>query len=231
MEVSPIYSLTLISPAEFSVHEIAVACEAADKKLQNELRLTEDKSRLLKAIEELELDPSVKFLRRVGQADLVAKTKAEKTEIIESSKGINGLYSVNWEELHQVVQITFVEQVVERTAHLGVYHARVLRILKAKGHLLDHDIGQMSLLPPRDTRAVINQLIKEGLITHVQVPTSQNKQTIAAGASQLMYGLNQAAARKVVCKRIMQAIVNLCMRHYELGRIMQVTREFNTLYF
>lgn len=33
----------------------------------------------------------------------------------------------------------------------------------------------MCLLPPRDTRAVINQLIKEGYVDHIPVPMNATK--------------------------------------------------------
>jgi hypothetical protein len=63
-----------------------------------------------------------------------------------------------------------MESVVELTHNLGPFHARVLRILRMKGFLGENAIQQMCLLPPRDTRAVINQLLSQGYIRHLEVP-------------------------------------------------------------
>jgi hypothetical protein len=48
------------------------------------------------------------------------------------------------------------ENIVEQTKGFGVYHTRVMRILKMKGYLTEPDISSMSLLPPRDARSVLN---------------------------------------------------------------------------
>ena len=70
--------------------------------------------------------------------------------------------------------MTLVENIVESTNHLGSYHTRVMKILKTKGYLNEQDLSSMCLLPPRDTRAVANQLIKEGYISSITVPLSVN---------------------------------------------------------
>ena len=94
----------------------------------------------------------------------------------------------------------------------------------------------MCLLPPRDIRAIVNKLIKEGYVDYVQVPlqsASANKAnaTLGQGPSQLMYGVKHQKMRQILSTKIMQTILNLSMRYGELGRLTQITRDFNTLYY
>mgnify|MGYP002396378832 CR=1 FL=1 len=77
-------------------------------------------------------------------------------------KKYGDMYSINWGEIYNVVQVTLLESIIEST--LGPYHTRVVRILKMKGYINEQDLQQMCLLPPRDTRAVVNALIKDGFI-------------------------------------------------------------------
>jgi len=42
-------------------------------------------------------------------------------------------YMVNWKPILKAVQATFIESLIESS--MGVYHTRVLRILKTKGFL------------------------------------------------------------------------------------------------
>jgi ribosomal protein S8 len=53
-------------------------------------------------------------------------------------------------------------KVVEET--MSKYHARVLRVLKAKGFLEEKDIIQFCLLEVKQSRVLINQLMTEGFI-------------------------------------------------------------------
>jgi hypothetical protein len=129
-----------------------------------------------------------------------------------------------------------MENIVDQTSRLGQYHVRVLRILKFKGFLNEADISQMSLLPPADTRAIINQLVKEDFVDHhevpVQAPGAKSFQgSVADGPTQTMFGVNHVKMRRVMKFRIMQTILNLCERYGELGRVVEITKEFNTLYF
>lgn len=85
-------------------------------------------------------------------------------------KKFGDLYSINWENLQTIVQNTLMESIAEST--LGPYHARIIRIFKMKGYLNEVDLTSMCLLPPRDARAALNALIKEGYVQHYQVPVT-----------------------------------------------------------
>lgn len=103
-----------------------------------------------------------------------------------------------------------------------------------KGHLNETDIGQLSLLPPRDTRAVINTLLKLGYVENVIVPMSgagQKSGNLASGPTQMMYGTNYKKVQGLLSTKILHTIVNLASRYDELGRVIQITRDLNTLYF
>lgn len=76
-------------------------------------------------------------------------------------------YQINWDEIYEELRATLLENIVEQTSGLGPYHTRIMRILRAKGYLNEYDIQSMCLLPPRDTRAVLNQLIKHGYIQYM----------------------------------------------------------------
>ena len=67
---------------------------------------------------------------------------------------------------------------------MSKYHSRVLRLLKIKGYLEEKDIIQMCLMPVKETRALVNQLMSEGFIQFVVVFL------LVLGKVHL-YGLNQ----------------------------------------
>ena len=169
----------------------------------------------------------------MGVSDNMENTLSQKKQQHNGDKRYFSIYSVNWEEIYQAAQNTLCENIIEQTANLGTYHTRVLRILKTKGYLNETDIGQMSLLPPRDTRAVLNTLMKLGYVNDVHVPLSANSKpgTLTTGPTQFMYGTDFKQVRKILSVKVLQAIVNLTMRYGELGRVLQITRDFNTLYF
>ena len=115
------------------------------------------------------------------------------------------MYSINWEEIYQAAQNTLAENIIEQTANLGTYHTRVLRILKKKGYLNESDLAQMSLLPPRDTRAVLNTLIKLGYVNHVPVPLTNSSKpgTLTTGPTQLMYGADYKQMKKILSVKVL----------------------------
>jgi len=129
--------------------------------------------------------------------------------------------------------MTLVENIVLSQHQMGPYHTRVLRILKINGYLTEKQIQDMCLLPARDTRAIINKLIQEGLVNTLHVPQAGGSRSGAAGAggpTQLMYGMSQPKVTNLYASKIMHAILNLTTRFGELGSLTQITREFNTLY-
>lgn len=79
---------------KFGVSDIKVACEAAKLKPKQDQEADEW---LAKQIQTLEQDPSVKFLKKIGQAD--------------DKKG--SLYQVNWQAILEVARNTFVENLIE----------------------------------------------------------------------------------------------------------------------
>ena len=101
-----------------------------------------------------------------------------------------GLYSVNWQGLFEVVQSTLMENIVENTSYMGKYHCRVLRILKEKGYLADQTLSQMSMLPGKDIKAILNTLLKEGMISYTKVPTTTPSKSgnLPSGPTTMMYG-------------------------------------------
>ena len=141
----------------------------------------------------------------MGVSDSFENTLGAKQAPVATDKKHHSLYSVNWDEIYQAAQNTFIENIVEQTANMGTYHTRVLRILKAKGYLNETDIAQMSLLPPRDTRAVLNQLIKLGYVNHVSVPLTTNSKigTLTSGPTQLMYGSDYHQMRKNLSVKVL----------------------------
>lgn len=88
-----------------------------------------------------------------------------------SSKAADGAsqvtYCVNWKELLQASQNSFAESVIENTSGFGIYHVRVLRILRKKKFLSEYDIKGNCLLPPKDVRAIINKLMSAGYLKHI----------------------------------------------------------------
>ena len=56
---------------------------------------------------------------------------------------------------------------------MSKYHSRVLRLLKIKGYLEEKDIIQMCLMPVKETRALVNQLMSEGFIQFQEVIIKQ----------------------------------------------------------
>ena len=66
------------------------------------------------------------------------------------------LYAVNWDHLKAAAQTSLIDNIVENTTGLGIYHTRVLRIMRKKGFMSETDLKVESLLPARDCRAVIN---------------------------------------------------------------------------
>jgi hypothetical protein len=100
--------------------EVGVACEAKQIKLGSKEDREEN---LLNIIEELTNDPGVNFIKRIGPSEK------------RSDKMTSCLYSVNWEDILKNAQNSLVENIVEQTSSLGMYHCRVLRILKTKGFL------------------------------------------------------------------------------------------------
>ena len=62
-------------------------------------------------------------------------------------------------------------QAIEET--MSKYHSRVLRLLKIKGYLEEKDIIQMCLMPVKETRALVNQLMSEGFIQFQEVIIKQ----------------------------------------------------------
>ena len=81
----------------------------------------------------------------------------------------------------------------------------------------------MCLLPPRDTRAILNQLMKFGYIEYLSVPlstkTATNSKAPNSGPQQMMYGVDYKKLKKIMAEKIMQTITNICVRHNELGRV------------
>ena len=63
------------------------------------------------------------------------------------------------EQIEKMATNNYFENLVENSPGLSQYHSRVLRILKRKGYLTEEEIKNYSLLPIRDARAVINQLL------------------------------------------------------------------------
>ena len=129
---------------------------------------------------------------------------------------------------------------MERMQGMGPYHVRVLRILKFKGYLTEPQIKQLSLLPQKDTSAVLNQLIHMGYINHVQVEQPKSKQrgsTLSSVAQssnqiqQLMYSVNKTQIRQDIACRVAGAILNILSRDGELGSMVEITREFNWVVF
>ena len=139
----------------------------------------------------------MKFLKKVGTYD-GDKTLTEKKQ--------NSVYSVNWDKIFKTAQETLAENIIESTADLGVYHTRVLRILKTKGYLNETDLSSMCLLPPRDTRAVVNTLIKLGFIKNLTVPlntANQKAGTLVTGPIMMMYGVNYTQMQKLLSTKIL----------------------------
>jgi len=72
---------SFINVGKFSFKEISVACES--------MSMIQSEAQLLSCIDDLLTDPGVRFLKKVGQN--------EKTD------KLNGIYSVNWEDIFRVV--------------------------------------------------------------------------------------------------------------------------------
>ena len=133
---------------KFTQEKILMACKSEGLKIEEKKDKKEDK---LEAI--------------LGRLSTNAQVFLDRTLIGEQYH-----YQVNWDHLFEKLQAQIMESIIESTSGLGPYHTRVIRILKSKGYLNETDIQKMCLLPPRDTRAIINQLMKFGYVEYLSVP-------------------------------------------------------------
>jgi len=93
------------------------------------------------------------YVTRLSQ--VLERLVVNKVQFLKVSASAEA-YSVNWREIFKVAQESMMESTVSLTHNFGPYHTRVLRILKKQGYLSELQVQQMCLLPPRDTRAVLN---------------------------------------------------------------------------
>ena len=135
------------------------------------------------------------------------------------------LYAVNWDHLKVVARASLLDNIVENTTGLGMYHTRMLRILRKKGFTSETDLKVNSLLPARDCRAVINQLSAHCFLQRLSIPISGTSQSMT------VYQADERRIRQYFRKRIAQSIINVLARHGKLGKMSGLTREFNVLHF
>ncbi|CDW83434.1 UNKNOWN [Stylonychia lemnae] len=132
------------------------------------------------------------------------------------------VYTVNWRHIFENFKIQLLYQIVEET--MSKYHARVLRILSMKGFLEEKDITQMCLLPLKDTRSLINQLINEGYIQFQELQVKQSGQVI-------LYGINPQSWQKGVALKVAKCNLNLLLKEKSLNLRSYCALELNHLYF
>lgn len=77
------------------------------------------------------------------------------------------VYVVNWQQIFKNFKFQLKCQIIDET--LSKYHTRIIRILNQKGFLEEKDITQLCLLPLKDTRGLLNQLLNEGYVKSQEI--------------------------------------------------------------
>ena len=90
-------------------------------------------------------------------------------------------------------------------AKYGVGHARVYRVLRAKGQLEEKQILEYCLLPQAVVRKTIETLYKEGMIYHTELSTK-------TGGIMRLYTVKEGEIKDLLVRLCMKAISNTLLK-------------------
>eukprot|EP01022_Parablepharisma_sp_SALTPOND_P000895 TRINITY_DN105210_c0_g1_i1.p1 TRINITY_DN105210_c0_g1~~TRINITY_DN105210_c0_g1_i1.p1 ORF type:complete len:501 (+),score=101.67 TRINITY_DN105210_c0_g1_i1:2457-3959(+) len=96
-----------------------------------------------------------------------------------------------------------VGKIIEAKYSIG--HARVYRILQAKGQLEEKQIFENCLLPQTTVRKIIETLYKEGIIQHTELLTK-------AGGAMHFYMIKENEVKDILVRLVQKAIANTLLK-------------------
>lgn len=137
-----------------------------------------------------------------------------------------GKYAINWQTAFQSVQTMLLDKYVEKT--YSSHHLRVVRILRSQGYLEEKDLTKFTLLPQKNLRAILCQLICDGVICSQEVP-----QSMKSSVSGPIYGLSFQGRGLLDAyrSRVVQSILNLVVKVGKLGPMHGLCVEMNHMHY
>eukprot|EP00347_Sterkiella_histriomuscorum_P013778 403363401 len=130
------------------------------------------------------------------------------------------VFVINWKHIFQNFKQQLMFQIVEET--MSKYHARVMRILHSKGFLEEKDITQYCLLPLKNTRSLINQLLNEGYVKFQELQVKQQ-------GLMILYGINHEAWQQGLSFKLAKCNLNILIKEKTLNIRSFIAAELNHL--
>lgn len=142
-----------------------------------------------------------------------------------TGKVLDRTFVINYAVLISAIQLRTIENIAfERYDQQG---ARILRMLLEKGMLDEKIIAERCLLEPKTTRALIFQMVGDGLITTQELPRRPDRQP---QYTFYMFNANMDRVLALLAENICKNVLNMRIRmRLELSRLETLQNKLHTL--
>jgi transcription initiation factor IIE alpha subunit len=136
------------------------------------------------------------------------------------NKQQEALYAINWTGSFHSLQASLCERIVEGS-YGSPHFAQTLRVLRLKGFLDEMELTKLCLLPQKNIRSVLNRLVADGVIKLQEMPQK--------GGHTTMYGVSIEHVTDLMACKIAKAIHNVMLAGGKLGKVANLSLEYNLL--
>ena len=91
------------------------------------------------------------------------------------------------------------------------------------------EITKLCLLPQKNIRSILNRLTADGIVKLQEMPMKATGGSSGSSGGLLMYGANISQLSESLGANIAKTILNVLIRNGKLGKIINLTLEFNHL--
>lgn len=91
------------------------------------------------------------------------------------------------------------------------------------------EITKLCLLPQKNIRSILNRLTADGIVKLQEMPMKATGGNSGSSGGLLMYGANISQLSESLGADIAKTILNVLLRNGKLGKIINLTLEFNHL--
>ena len=91
------------------------------------------------------------------------------------------------------------------------------------------EITKLCLLPQKNIRSILNRLSSDGIVKLQEMPMKSNGGNSGSFGGLLMYGTNIVLISDHLGANVAMTILNVLVRNGKLGKVSNLTLEFNHL--